>query len=67
MEGAIFSHLFSLVIKTKVVHNINRMAESQPDRQTESDTQKVRQSENQNNRATKESALVHLPKHWVQN
>ena len=41
--------------------------ESRTDRQTESDTQKVRQSENQNNRATKESALVHLPKHWVQN
>ena len=42
--------LFSLVIKTKVVHNVNRMSESQKDRPTDRKTdgrQKDRQTEKQ--------------------
>ena len=39
--------LLSLVIKTKVVQNVNRMSESQSDRQTDKqeDRQRARQTE----------------------
>ena len=56
--------LLSLVIKTKVVQNVNRMSKSQSDRQE--DIQCARQTERQNDsmtvwqnsRAAKEPALV---------
>ena len=57
--------LFSLVIKTKVVQNVNRMSESQSDRQEDiqfaRQTDKVTERQNDSmadSRAAKEPALV---------
>ena len=49
-EGRLTERLVSLVIKTKVVQNVNRMSESQSDRQE--DIQCARQTESQRDKMT---------------